>query len=502
MIPLACLIAIAVCAFTAAGNDRLHRGRAVDQTGQPGGPDQLRAPSDPVAGRDPAPDREDDPVVLDELDPRGLDPGLLWPLGAAAHIRSAADRGAGAARPGALPGRQERLARGRPAAVAVDQQDLHGASRAPTTAGSSLLGMAQGIAGASWITLRLTSSANGTSPASPRSCQPLDLAGAVVTFNTLRTVPANLASTAEASRWRDCVAVVKAKTCGPLCRPGRGAALAPRSRPTTSPATPGTAAPSPHPGGRPCQRPGLPRRPPGHQDHPLAGEHGHRRTPARPSTPSPAWPAPAAAQDLARLVSDHWSIEARDHMRAVTFVEDARPAAPAAGPPTWPPSGLPSSRPSRTPATCTSPKEGATTAPPPKPSASTASIRTRTDIHGTRRSPGRLPPPGAGDLRAGAGGAEIPATAFGRCAAEVSAAIRRSPAHWEFWDNTGDLADLGLIPPQRDRSPAAGAGPSTRREIPTPMDQQIASRLGLTCSCCTLPASMTSASVTTCCSPI
>ena len=48
------------------------------------------------------------------------------------------------------------------------------------------------------------------------------------------------------------------------------------------------------------------------------------------------------------------------------------------------------------------------------------------------------------------------ATAFGRCAAEVSAAIRRSPAHWEFWDNTVALAGLGLIPPQRDRSPATG----------------------------------------------
>ena len=46
-------------------------------------------------------------------------------------------------------------------------------------------------------------------------------------------------------------------------------------------------------------------------------------------------------------------------------------------------------------------------------------------------------------------------TAFRRCAAEVSAAIRRSPAHWDFWDNTGDLADLGLIPPQPDTSPAA-----------------------------------------------
>jgi lauroyl/myristoyl acyltransferase len=47
------------------------------------------------------------------------------------------------------------------------------------------------------------------------------------------------------------------------------------------------------------------------------------------------------------------------------------------------------------------------------------------------------------------------AEVFGRCAAEVSAAIRRSPAHWEFWANTTDLAGLGLIPPQRDRSPAA-----------------------------------------------
>ena len=52
------------------------------------------------------------------------------------------------------------------------------------------------------------------------------------------------------------------------------------------------------------------------------------------------------------------------------------------------------------------------------------------------------------------------ATAFERCAAEVSAAIRRSPAHWEFWATTGSLVGLGLIQPQRDRSPAAAPGPS------------------------------------------
>jgi len=46
-------------------------------------------------------------------------------------------------------------------------------------------------------------------------------------------------------------------------------------------------------------------------------------------------------------------------------------------------------------------------------------------------------------------------TAFARCAAEVSSAIQKNPAHWEFWANTGDLAELGLIPPQPDGPPVA-----------------------------------------------
>ena len=50
-------------------------------------------------------------------------------------------------------------------------------------------------------------------------------------------------------------------------------------------------------------------------------------------------------------------------------------------------------------------------------------------------------------------------TGFERCAAEVSAAIRRNPANWGFWPETGDLVAMGLIPPQRDGSPAAGAVP-------------------------------------------
>jgi KDO2-lipid IV(A) lauroyltransferase len=50
------------------------------------------------------------------------------------------------------------------------------------------------------------------------------------------------------------------------------------------------------------------------------------------------------------------------------------------------------------------------------------------------------------------------ATAFARCAEQVSGAIRRSPAHWIYWASGADLADLGLLPPVADgsvdRSPA------------------------------------------------
>ena len=70
---------------------------------------------------------------------------------------------------------------------------------------------------------------------------------------------------------------------------------------------------------------------------------------------------------------------------------------------------------------------------------------------------------------------EETATAFGRCAAEVSAAIRRSPAHWDFWlprkhghgaGSMSSLAALGLIPPEQDRFTSRGAGPSARQAIP------------------------------------
>ncbi len=77
--PLACLVAIAVCAFTAAGNDRftavgqwIRRASQADLA-------RLRAPWDPLARRYRAPDEKTIRVVLDRLDPRALTRALLGP---------------------------------------------------------------------------------------------------------------------------------------------------------------------------------------------------------------------------------------------------------------------------------------------------------------------------------------------------------------------------------------------------------------------------------------
>jgi KDO2-lipid IV(A) lauroyltransferase len=48
------------------------------------------------------------------------------------------------------------------------------------------------------------------------------------------------------------------------------------------------------------------------------------------------------------------------------------------------------------------------------------------------------------------------ATAFGRCASAIDAAITAHPAEWDFWFEQGDLARLGLLPDTLTwRSPAA-----------------------------------------------
>jgi hypothetical protein len=68
--PLACLVAVAVCVFTAAGNDRFTAvGQWIKRAGQ-ADLARLRAPWDPAAGRYRAPDEKTIRVVLDGLDGR------------------------------------------------------------------------------------------------------------------------------------------------------------------------------------------------------------------------------------------------------------------------------------------------------------------------------------------------------------------------------------------------------------------------------------------------
>jgi predicted transposase YbfD/YdcC len=162
----------------------------VGQAGQPGGPGPLRAPWDPIAGRYRAPDEKTIRVVLDRLDPRALARALLGsgpdgrrrcgePL--AASVRSY--RARQAAR------QAQTLARGPLRALAVDGKTCRGARRADGTR-VHLLGVAR-HGGALLDHLEVDVKHNETSHFT-ELLKAADLDGAVVTFDALHTVRANL----------------------------------------------------------------------------------------------------------------------------------------------------------------------------------------------------------------------------------------------------------------------------------------------------------------------
>jgi hypothetical protein len=123
-------VAIAVCAFTAAGNDRFTAvGQWVRRAGQ-ADLARLRAPWDPLAGRYRAPDEKTIRVVLDRLDPRALTRALLGGRLGSGRPASASVRGYRARH----TARQAKmLARSRLRAVAVDGKTCRGARRADGT---------------------------------------------------------------------------------------------------------------------------------------------------------------------------------------------------------------------------------------------------------------------------------------------------------------------------------------------------------------------------------
>jgi predicted transposase YbfD/YdcC len=324
--PLACLIAIALCAFTAAGNDRFTAvGQWIKRAGQ-ADLARLHAPWDPVAGRYRAPDEKTIRVVLDRLDPRALTRALL---GSRPHRSggpsSASVRGYRARR---AAQRARTLARARLRAVAVDGKTSRGARRANGTR-VHLLGVAE-HGGHLLDHLEVDVKHNETSHFT-ELLEPLDLDGAVVTFDALHTVRANLSWLATEKK-AHYIAVIKQNQ--PLLHarvkalPWRQVPAGSTTRETghgrTETRTLKTAhvprLDFPHA----CQAIKICRR----RKDTATGKISRETAYAVTSLTS----ADATAPDLARLVREHWSIEAHHHIRDTTFGEDISASRTGSGP--------------------------------------------------------------------------------------------------------------------------------------------------------------------------
>ena len=327
--PLACLIAIAVCAFTAAGNDRftavgqwIRRASQADLA-------RMRAPWDPIAGRYRAPDEKTIRVVLDRLDPRALAQALLGPR---PHARqrpggppAASVRGYRARRAAA---QAKALARERLRAVAVDGKTSRGARR-PDGTRVHLLGVAE-HGGRLLDHLEVDVKHNETSHFTAL-LEPVDLAGAVVTFDALHTVRANLDWLAGQKK-AHYIAVVKRNQ--PLLHaritalPWRQVPAGDLTRDTGHGRAETRTLKAAH-----VSRLDFPRARQAikitrWRKDTATGRTSRETAYAITSLTS----AQATARDLARLVREHWSIEAHHHIRDVTFGEDTSTSRTGNGP--------------------------------------------------------------------------------------------------------------------------------------------------------------------------
>jgi predicted transposase YbfD/YdcC len=309
--PLACLIAVAVCAFAAAGNDRftavgqwIRRASQADLA-------RLRAPWDPVAGRYRAPDEKTIRVVLDRPGPRALTRALLGPRPRRRRggPPSASVRGYHARR---AAQQAASLAHDRLRAVAVDGKTSRGARRADGTR-VHLLGAAE-HGGHLLDHLEAGAGHNETSHFT-QLLEPLDLDGAVVTFDALHTVRANLDWLA-GDKKAHYIAVVKRNQ--PLLH-ARVKALPWRQVPAGSSAR-GT-------GHGRIETRTLKAAHVSRLDFPHARQAikitRWRRDTATGKTSretvyavTSLTSAHATGQDLARLIREHWSIEAHHHIRS------------------------------------------------------------------------------------------------------------------------------------------------------------------------------------------
>jgi predicted transposase YbfD/YdcC len=323
--PLACLVAIAVCAFTAAGNDRFTAvGQWVRRASQ-ADLARLRAPWDPIAGRYRAPDEKTIRVMLDRLDPRALARALLGP-----------PRRRGGRPPGSVRGYRARqaawqakaLARDRLRAVAVDGKTSRGARRADGTR-VHLLGAAE-HGGRLLDHLEVGIKHNETSHFT-ELLEPLDLAGAVVTFDALHTVRANLDWLVK-DRKAHYIAVVKQNQ--PLLHarvkglPWRQVPAGSLTRETGHGRAETRTVKAAH-----VSRLDFP-----HARQAIKVTRWRKNTAAGNASRETVYAitsltsADASTQDLARLIREHWSIEAHHHVRDVTFGEDTSASRTGSGP--------------------------------------------------------------------------------------------------------------------------------------------------------------------------
>jgi predicted transposase YbfD/YdcC len=324
--PLACLIAIALCAFTAAGNDRFTAiGQWIKRAGQ-ADLARLHAPWDPIAGRYRAPDEKTIRVVLDRLDPRALTRALLGsrPLRSGGPA-SASVRGYRARR---AAQRARTLARTRLRAVAVDGKTSRGARRADGTR-VHLLGVAE-HGGRLLDHLEVDVKHNETSHFT-ELLGPLDLAGVVVTFDALHTVRANLDWLATEKK-AHYIAVVKQNQpllharvkALPWQQVPAGSVTRDTGHGRTETRTLKTAHVSRLDFPRACQAIKVTR----WRKDTATGKVSRETAYAVTTLTS----AHATAPDLDRLVREHWSIEAHHHIRDTTFSEDTSTSRTGSGP--------------------------------------------------------------------------------------------------------------------------------------------------------------------------
>jgi predicted transposase YbfD/YdcC len=326
--PLACLVAVALCAFTAAGNDRL---TAVGQwIGRASQDDlaRLHAPWDPMAGRYRAPDEKTIRVVLDRLDSRALARALLGP-------RPGGRRGGGRPRASVRGYRARRaarqaqeLARGRLRAVAVDGKSCRGARRGDGTR-VHLLGVAEHD-GRLLDHVEVDVKHNETSHFT-ELLGPLDLNGAVVTSDALHTVRANL-DWLVSQKNAQYIAVVKQNqpllhaqvTALPWAQVPAGSTTREKGHGRAETRTLKAA----HVSGLDFPHARQAIKITRWRQEIATGRVSRQAVYAVTSLTS----ADATAGDLARLVRGQWSIEAHHHVRDLTFREDAATSRTGSGP--------------------------------------------------------------------------------------------------------------------------------------------------------------------------